>query len=281
MKVHYKLTKAKYGFEILRDLKIKLTPPSELNDLFECLPSISADVNGDDVRNLIKSPNGRRFLYNSELHCPAQPFEVAEQEMQAYPEQTIRMVCERYHLFRKTFKAKDYPEIIGQCLIFCLSDIDIREHLTMWAHYADDHKGLAIGFDTSREFFKNLRHVKYSSRRPPLDFIRLVSSEPDQKQMDNVFFTKSALWENEKELRQIHLCKDSNRQRQHDGGVGYFDQITPDLIYSVTFGQRCEQKVIDAFKAEVSNRPELGHVILERAELEDDRYGLTLCRLSP
>jgi hypothetical protein len=85
--------------------------------------------------------------------------------------------------------------------ILCLAERP--DNLLMWAHYADHHRGLVIGFDRKNHFFNrkrsandefyHLRQVKYSKERPQR-FLRHMDAV-------DVFLTKSEEWAYESEWR--------------------------------------------------------------------------------
>ena len=66
----------------------------------------------------------------------------------------------------------------------------------MWAHYADSHRGICIGFRTAA--FQRVRPIQYPSRVPDLD----PALPPDEKRT-KAFFTKRAAWAYEREWRVV------------------------------------------------------------------------------
>lgn len=69
----------------------------------------------------------------------------------------------------------------------------------MWVKYADNHKGICFGFDTSKLFqvVKNGGEVQYKNPLPYIDFLH---HDIDTKIIYNTFF-KEEKWEFEKEYR--------------------------------------------------------------------------------
>jgi Protein of unknown function (DUF2971) len=69
----------------------------------------------------------------------------------------------------------------------------------LWSHYADKHRGVALGFEIAEE---SLWRVSYASRR-----FRLLpdpsktSGTPDQDSVEKLMLTKYAHWRYERELR--------------------------------------------------------------------------------
>ena len=79
----------------------------------------------------------------------------------------------------------------------CLSMSEINNNILMWSHYAQNHEGFVIGFDSDHEYFNyGVEPVVYSDKRPFLD--------PTQPNQDaSIFYTKSNDWSYEKEIRKI------------------------------------------------------------------------------
>lgn len=105
----------------------------------------------------------------------------------------------------------------------------------MWAHYADNHKGICIRYhfiDTFKEFtclkLVGFKEIKYSDE----DLAK--SGRKSRISVEDAFFLKGKAWEYEKELR--FFCFDRN-------GSGRFDQYgdTTGCIKAVYFGLRCSE----------------------------------------
>ena len=101
----------------------------------------------------------------------------------------------------------------------------------LWSHYANSHKGFAIGFDSSHTFFggdkgdglRFLHHVRYEDIPPSLDHYTI-----DELAMAAVT-TKPTCWSYEQEVRMI----------KQEGGIAF--DIPHDTIKEVLFG--AEMKV--------------------------------------
>lgn len=98
----------------------------------------------------------------------------------------------------------------------------------LWSHYADEHKGICLGFDVPESF---LYEVKYVSER--LQFEQLV---PDEVQLQQLLRTKFKDWEYEAEYRRIvRLHKTSEADNLHSR------QFDSDLeLREVVLGARCK-----------------------------------------
>lgn len=138
--------------------------------------------------------------------------------------------------------------------VFCLStefDNDV-----MWAHYAENHKGLVFGFRHLPNFdtpFLAAQSVKYS-KEPPfigsgLDFL-LYGNTPElrKKTLNAVCFTKSSKWQYENEWRVVTWGPE-------EVGKDYGDyKFYPEELESVCFGARFDDKRVEKIRSLVLSR---------------------------
>ncbi|MCF7954968.1 MAG: DUF2971 domain-containing protein [Phycisphaerae bacterium] len=83
--------------------------------------------------------------------------------------------------------------------IFCMTQK--KDDILMWSHYADNHTGFCLEFQTTNDFFRRDRifNVHYSSERPCLNLIE----PPNPEKTVKALLTKAKGWEDEKEWRII------------------------------------------------------------------------------
>jgi hypothetical protein len=112
--------------------------------------------------------------------------------------------------------------------VLCFSKV--FDNILMWSHYADEHKGLVLGFDTSKE---PLIHAK------PVDYP--VNNELLKTSIKNLYneilvdslFKKSKDWEKEEEVRYVN-----------PNGPGYITYPS-DALKSIHFGCRTTDEDIE------------------------------------
>lgn len=75
------------------------------------------------------------------------------------------------------------------------------DDLLMWAHYAKNHTGICVGFDSGVAPFNGAKEVEYSHERPALR--RMDLSATDEERVRQVLLTKSSHWGYESEWRCI------------------------------------------------------------------------------
>jgi hypothetical protein len=69
----------------------------------------------------------------------------------------------------------------------------------MWAHYADFHRGICLGFDTNNEMFGKAFKIEYSQDYPKTKFFTDSNWDRAKSQL----LTKAKCWEYEQEWRLI------------------------------------------------------------------------------
>ena len=98
------------------------------------------------------------------------------------------------------------PALLGESIVsLCLTQRKCNG--LMWAHYADSHRGLAIGLDAESSFFKpgngrskhGLRKVNYSKIHPTASSTGVIFNI--ESEQETYFFTKSIDWKYEEEWR--------------------------------------------------------------------------------
>jgi hypothetical protein len=87
-----------------------------------------------------------------------------------------------------------------------------------WAHYADSHKGMCLGFDVSRSI-KQIAKITYSKNRIRPDLTLLASNnEKSQAHYEEIMNTKYIHWQYENEVRLFCDLNDSIK----DGDLSFY-----------------------------------------------------------
>src|SRR5438876_1180032 len=165
----------KHTLEELRDHKIYAAMPDDLNDPFEHRGPISIDL-----------PAFRKQFV--EEFAPSRGIcrEQAEQEFDASA-----------HLFGpKLFAGVD--QLRKDSGVICLTAVP--NSIRMWSYYADAHKGICIGYDTTVFPFMMAMQVTYRNPEGSLDVAAVLRDDPSQL-ADHISLRKAAEWEFEREYR--------------------------------------------------------------------------------
>ena len=122
-------------------------------------------------------------------------------------------------------------------LCYCAVDNDP----TVWGHYGDQHRGIALGFqfDENEKCFPH--RVSYSSDRPILDLSKVGTAPEDRdhetaqiKLIEQGFITKHTSWTYEQEYRDFVPLNACRMRGEH-----YFVGVLWDRLCMVVLGAHC------------------------------------------
>ena len=165
-----------------------------------------------------------------------------------------------------------------------LSLTENEADLLMWSHYADSHKGFLIEIDTSNSYFdisdgkeslRRIRKVHYTKNRPPLDIRRTDVKWEWDDFYTGMFFTKSMEWEYEREWRMAIARSDAGNP---DGLI--LREFPPEIITRIVVGCEAEEETVAALFGALRERPELDHVVIEKAHVHTEQFGVEYRPLS-
>lgn len=109
-------------------------------------------------------------------------------------------------------------EINKKCGLLCFSE-DWRESL-LWGHYADKHRGIALGFEIN----ENIKKVEYVLER---EKIELTKDEANNEKLflDKLAYKKYKNWEYEKEYRMWIKLEDCKKEDK-----GFYFEFNNNLV---------------------------------------------------
>lgn len=227
--------------DVLRKRVVRFTQPGDFNDPFEFRPRIEGAATDEFVRRYVDENFER--LVDEELSKYGEMANLLPKELMR------KLLLERkevlpalYRLLEPdamTATSQSLDRVFNQSVgIFCLSELS--DSLLMWSHYADNHRGLVVGFDSEHAFFSKrrseedefgfLRQVEYSRERPKVILADTSSS---------VWFqTKSADWSYEREWRIVRVLS----QAEHRIEVAPFPvclfEFPADCVLEIILGMR-------------------------------------------
>lgn len=230
------------------DSQVYLPSPSTFNDIFDCRPVFSSTGSDDDfIRNYIQVCR-KRGRYDPYPALFTEALGVIGDPVRDFRLKHVSNEMQR-----------DMANILARAGIYCLSEK--RDDLLMWAHYADNHRGICLEFDGKSPFMLEAMRVIYTDRRPSIDQLRRAGSHAE---MEKALLTKSSQWSYEAEWRIIHQVL----------GTG-FVSFTPSALTGVIFGaeisHKLEFRVREALLKSGSNE-----VKLYRATADDTHFELNI-----
>jgi hypothetical protein len=136
----------------------------------------------------------------------------------------------------------------------------------LWSHYADSHRGVALGFDVPSELLTDVRY-KAGMAKVNIDDKATAQAEIDSF-LRELRYTKFSDWSYEDEVRQFFELKALARQSHL-----YFVPFSKNLVLrEVILGVRCDLP-IESVRELVAQFPEKVHV--SKARIAYSKFGVT------
>ncbi len=284
----YKFSSAADALSILESGVIWTKSPLDFNDPFEVLPAF------DEERKNVAITSRKEFYKKVGLSGGGQL--VAGGNEEVIPVEQWVDLAKNYH--------DPFFEVIAKTYrVLCFGE-DPTPTL-LWSHYAESHKGIALGFDLSKGAFPLGQRteglaVEYADDRTslklPLEYYRfrgLEDLEPApsgftttmgglyiSKTEQNAIYldclmkllgTKDSNWAYEKERRFIYNLALSYRDGLESSGEHHAARFDPGAVTEVIFGYRCTPAEIrDTWQILEKNYPnaKLGYVDLHPHKYE-------------
>jgi phage replication-related protein YjqB (UPF0714/DUF867 family) len=288
----YKYMSAERGRSVLSEGLIRYTPPEVFNDPFEMKPFYEQVVDYGKLATLIESPSVQasaeeritgvyrtlpaefkeRFPLSTVL---AMLREISGDKAEAMLRTVLGPLDAHTRLFGAQIN-KSLNDAIGVLSLSATND-----SLLMWAHYADNHRGLLIEFDSEHEYFnrrrgpddefRHLRKVAYTTQRPRVNLMRANSTD--------IFLTKSLEWQYEDEYRVLMPLEEADELRTQKGDPIHLFSIPPNCITGVILGARIDEYNKRELGRFLQSDDRYEHVLLSEAALNEEEFRLVIAPL--
>ena len=266
------------GIDILKSLRLKVTPPNQFNDPFEFLPKVDFCFDETDVKNLLTDRHRLRLVWKqSGLQVSFEDY-CATLRKGSENAGFVKHYVANAQTRLQDFALKSQIDVVDflseTYALACFSEIP--ENALMWSHYSHGHRGIVVEFDAKNPFIAsavNLVPVNYCSER--------VSARYDFKGFNfdghelSVVRTKSPAWSYEREWRQLFQVKDCTKIHNPDGTTCFYVSVPSDAIASVIFGVRCGPQTEEIVR-DLKKRADLQHVRLSRAVLHERDFKINV-----
>lgn len=165
---------------IITEGRLYFSSALDFNDPFDCLPRLSFEANEDELVEHFRRHLRPRGTPPSDAEIVRRAKEIAQGN--APTQSTLE------DMFRRSKERLGILSLSERC-----------DHVLLWSHYADAHRGICLRFVSTdgSPFFGEAQKVKYSAQRPTLNIFRQSMDE----QIDNALMTKADFWSYECEWR--------------------------------------------------------------------------------
>ena len=229
--------------------KMFFSDPAAFNDPLDCLPTVEADSTPEELRILLSELITRRIFTKSisllnktniqgksaEKHASNLAYRAASDELKniSYHSTNPEYDCSQKEAERWLLTLEIESELLkrydkGVC---CFSSV--YKNPLLWSHYADQHRGMCIGYDLIRNPEPCIHKVIYGGSRivkTSLIMKAVIDRDPEANEIldQNILLKKASQWRYEREWRLLD-------QR------GLLD--SPLRLREITFGMKCPESV--------------------------------------
>lgn len=247
-----------WGESLLRNARIKISHPKEFNDPFEFQPLIRQTCSDEDINRKL---NDKAFVDRLRKHTiKAGDVENAAMFDAWLSEGKVHAIMRQKYSDYK-ISPQHFAQLAGK-QFGVTSFSKWHDNILMWSHYADQHRGLVVGFDD--DAFGDIHEVNYSPQR--MEFQPIFTPDEPAKIIE-VLKRKASVWEYEGEFRLLvpwGLCFED--QDLH------FLRFRVEDVREVILGCNADEKFIDGIYKIV--RSKYPHAIFAKMRTDDDLYVL-------
>jgi len=260
----------------LDELLIRFTPPGLFNDLFDSFPAFS----GFD-ESLIREKVNKVGL-DIALNIAFEPSSEDERLTKLNLLTKANAILKKQYLsdparLDETFAYLHRKRINSEIGVLCLCKNP--KSVVMWSHYADEHKGFVVGFESEDGFFSHhpnepedigvLTSVNYAKQRPYVD-IRTIKEGAN---LPDILFTKNEEWLYEQEYRIIRFLKSADEIR--DENVHLF-RVPSIAVREIIFGLNSDSLTVESLQKSLKQNSKLNHIKLFTAKLSKTHYEMDI-----
>lgn len=241
-----------YVLDTVVNRRIYFPSPEELNDPFDCRPKFS-------LLHCKNDPEADWKLYLSYL-AKCEYKGISDDEAYKHADAAIN---KNLHKDNKWLSDADksIKDSIGECLKdfrICSFSKSPRNQM-MWAHYADDHKGIVLQFRAS-DFRDRVFDIDYYKQPIPLkkyvDAIKKTAEDDETAFAQLTWCSKSDEWSGEDEVRSISRNK--------------YNEYPEEMLTGILIGSECPSHRIVLLLKSISSwkkKPKIFKEAPERSSL--------------
>jgi hypothetical protein len=281
---------------ILENLSIRFTQPNELNDPFELLLNISALMSEQQYRTLLDPVWTSAETEENYKNLLPNVIEENLSFLSPADRQGLHEILTSFEfpaLLKKILDPIILPHLTGKQpgMNFNLkNDLSKRfgilslttrnDNLTMWSHYAFDHKGFVIELNPESQIFQNtksqiklftsLQKVSYKVQRPTATLLdSLDKAGGVSRLLKKIFLAKSSDWKYEQEIRMLSTLNDE-LIREVFPGI-FVKELEPSSILNIFLGVNSDVTLKEDI-LKILARPNLSHTGIFQSVIDENEY---------
>ena len=264
--------------DVLQKHSIRFTQYGDFNDPFELNPNIDKLAEENEIRSRVS----KNFAKLVEEEYSKHPLISAFISKDAF----IKLALSQEESVKNEVIGIE-PHIVkllpgllqktANSMLGALSLSEASNHELMWSHYAEEHKGYVIGFDSLHPFFnqkktdsdelRHLRKIEYRDAPPVINLMNTNGSE--------LFFVKSSKWTYEAEWRMLLPLSDATKVIDRTPYAIHLFNFPVKAIKSIIFGARSSNETKSIIRSLLS-KSEFSHIELFKAQLDSASYGISI-----
>jgi Protein of unknown function (DUF2971). len=264
--------------DVIQNCIIRFTQYGDFNDPFELNPNIDKLAEENEIRKIVD----RDFVKIIEEEYSKNPIISAFISKEAFIQlaKTQEEFVKNAVIGIEPHLVKLLPGMLqktANSLLGAVSLSEVCNDKLMWSHYAEEHKGFVIGFDSEALFFnqektpddelRHLRKIDYRDKPPVINLMNANGAE--------LFFVKSLEWEYEAEWRMLMPLSDSKTVIEKQPFPIHLFGFLPDSVKEVVLGTRMSEENKRAIRSIMSDS-EFAHIKLYQADLDNTSFKIVI-----
>lgn len=233
-KILYKFFPIDGAQKTLTGQSLKYAPPNSFNDPFEFMPGGYIGDTENERRRRVKELLlcDPKYKMLAEQRCGGS---IGEGTWREFVDDDKEFVPILANSIFDSLQQRDWNAFVNNAShhVAFTSFAEDSNNILMWAHYAECHKGIAIGFDTT--YFDRLHKVNYETERVRIPLSTTVTQEEQEASILKLMETKSDHWSYENEWRRIVKIEEL-----YKSGEIYLGKFDPRAVLSIILGVRVD-----------------------------------------
>ena len=265
--------------DVFCNRKIRYTQLGDFNDPYELNPNIDKIVEKEGIIKLTQTNLEKLVEEEYEKH-PVVHTLVSKDEF-------LKLLKSREGLFHQSMATLE--PIISRLLPASLQNVfnssigalslseDPKNEL-MWSHYAEEHRGYVLGFDSTHTYFnqklspsdelRHLRKVSYTKERPKINLMNTNGVD--------LFLTKSMKWQYELEWRIIRPFTEATESLDKKPYPIYLFSFPVKAISEVILGFRMSEEKRNSIRNKLIKDNNYSHIKFYQAKLDESNFSINL-----